>query len=131
MGHLGFGHPKEANVFCFLSSLPLLPPSHHDSVWLLPVISLISVISKPNTVSPVWICLLKVVGAKKKTIVGLLVFNTLWGNLNLSPNFLTLKEPRNRLQGINSSSLCSPAGQYDNSIPTRFLAPVDCLKFQH
>jgi hypothetical protein len=31
-----------ANVFCFLSSLPRLPPSHHGSVWVwvLPVISL-------------------------------------------------------------------------------------------
>jgi hypothetical protein len=29
-----------ANEFCFLSSLPL-PPSHHGSIWLLPVISLL------------------------------------------------------------------------------------------
>jgi hypothetical protein len=45
-----------------------------------------------------------------------------------SPNFLTFKEPRNRFQGISSSSLCSLAGRYDNPIPTRFLAPIDCLK---
>jgi hypothetical protein len=31
------------------------------------------------------------------------------------------------LQGINSSSLCSLAGWYDNPIPTRFLAPIDFL----
>ena len=31
-------------------------------------------------------------------------------------------------QGINSASLCSLAGRYDNTIPTRFLAPTDCLK---
>jgi len=38
-----------ANVFCFLSSLPLPPSSHHGgSVWLLPVISLLL----PNTESP-------------------------------------------------------------------------------
>jgi hypothetical protein len=33
-----------------------------------------------------------------------------------------------RSPGINSASLCSLAGQYDNPIPTRFLAPLDCLK---
>jgi hypothetical protein len=37
-------------------------------------------------------------------------------------------EPRNRFQGINSASLCSLAGRYDNPIPTKFLAPIDCLK---
>jgi hypothetical protein len=35
---------------------------------------------------------------------------------------------RNRFQGINSGSLCSLAGRYDNPIPPRFLAPIDCLK---
>ncbi len=35
---------------------------------------------------------------------------------------------RNRFQGINSTSLCSLAGRFDNPIPTRFLAPIDCLK---
>ncbi len=39
-------------------------------------------------------------------------------------------EPRNRCQGINSASLCSMAGRYDNPIPTRCLAPIDFLKFQ-
>ncbi len=37
-------------------------------------------------------------------------------------------EPRNRCQGINSASLCSLAGRYDNPIPTRCLAPIDFLK---
>ncbi len=37
-------------------------------------------------------------------------------------------EPRNRFQGMNSASLCSLAGRYDNPIPTRFLAPMDCFK---
>ncbi len=37
-------------------------------------------------------------------------------------------QPCNRSQGMNSASLCSLAGRYDNPIPTRFLAPIDCLK---
>jgi hypothetical protein len=37
-------------------------------------------------------------------------------------------ELRNRIQGMHSASLCSLAGRYDNPIPTRFLAPIDCLK---
>ncbi len=37
-------------------------------------------------------------------------------------------EPRNRFQGINSASLCSLAGRYDNPIPTRCLAPIDFFK---
>jgi hypothetical protein len=37
-------------------------------------------------------------------------------------------EPRNRFKGMNSASLCSLAGRYDNPIPTRFLALIDCLK---
>jgi hypothetical protein len=37
-------------------------------------------------------------------------------------------KPKNRFQGMNSASLCSLAGQYDNPIPTWFLAPIDCLK---
>ncbi len=34
----------------------------------------------------------------------------------------------NRFQGINSASLCSLAGRYDNPIPPRFLAHIDSLK---
>jgi hypothetical protein len=37
-------------------------------------------------------------------------------------------KPRNRFQGMISTSLCSLAGRYDNPIPPRFLAPVDSLK---
>ncbi len=44
------------------------------------------------------------------------------------PEFLTFKEPRNLFQGIDSAILCSPAGRYDNLIPSPFLAPTDCLK---
>jgi hypothetical protein len=40
---------------------------------------------------------------------------------SLSPNFLTFKEPKNRFQGINSAGLCSLAGRYNILIPTRFL----------
>jgi hypothetical protein len=29
---------------------------------------------------------------------------------------------------MNSTSPCSLAGRYDNPIPPRFLAPIDCLK---
>ncbi len=29
---------------------------------------------------------------------------------------------------MNSTSLCSLAGRYDNTIPPRFLAPIDSLK---
>ncbi len=46
----------------------------------------------------------------------------------LSWYFKTFMEPRNRCQGINSASLCSLAGRYDNPIPTRCLAPIDFLK---
>jgi hypothetical protein len=45
-----------------------------------------------------------------------------------SRNFKTFKEPNNRFPGTNSTRLCSLAGQYDNPIPTWFLAPKDCLK---
>jgi hypothetical protein len=41
------------NVFCFLSSLPLLTPSHHGSVWLILVICLLLT----KTVSPIRACL--------------------------------------------------------------------------
>jgi hypothetical protein len=37
-------------------------------------------------------------------------------------------EPKNLFQGMNSASLCSLAGRYDDSIPPRFLAPIDSLK---
>jgi hypothetical protein len=31
---------------------------------------------------------------------------------------------------MNSASLCSQAGRYDNPFPIRFIAPKDCLKIQ-
>ncbi len=37
-------------------------------------------------------------------------------------------EPRNRCQGINSASLYSLAGRYDNPVPSRCLAPMEFLK---
>jgi hypothetical protein len=39
-------------------------------------------------------------------------------------------DPENRFQGMNSASLSSLAVWYDNPIPPRFLAPIDCLKIQ-
>jgi hypothetical protein len=42
--------------------------------------------------------------------------------------FKHFMEARNRFQGNDSASLCSLAGRYDNPIPTRFLAPIDCSK---
>jgi hypothetical protein len=42
--------------------------------------------------------------------------------------FLTFKELKNRFHGTISARLCSLAGRYDNPIPTRFFAPIDCLK---
>jgi hypothetical protein len=36
--------------------------------------------------------------------------------------------PQNWFQGMNSASLYSLAGRYDNPIPPRFLAPIDFLK---
>ncbi len=41
---------------------------------------------------------------------------------------ITFMEPKNRFQGINSASIYSLAGRYDNPIPNLFLALVDCLK---
>ncbi len=38
------------------------------------------------------------------------------------------KEPKNRFQEIDSASLYSLAGLYDNLIPTRFLATISCSK---
>jgi hypothetical protein len=58
-----------------------------------------------------------------------LVYSSSFPTIHLKElEFLTFKETRNRFQGINSASLCSLAGRYDNLTPTRFLAPIDCLK---
>ncbi len=44
-----------------------------------------------------------------------------------SPNFQTFKEPKNWFQGTNYARMCSLADRYDNHIPTRFIAPIDCF----
>jgi hypothetical protein len=44
------------------------------------------------------------------------------------PEFFNIKEPKNRFQDTNSARLCSLVERNDNPIPTRFLAPLDCLK---
>jgi hypothetical protein len=44
------------------------------------------------------------------------------------PVFLSFMEPRNRFQGMNSASLCSLVGRYNNPIPYWFLATIDCLQ---
>ncbi len=51
-------------------------------------------------------------------------------NQGTEPVFLNIYGARNRFQGMNSASLCSLAGRYDNPIPTRFLAHIDCLKIE-
>ncbi len=47
---------------------------------------------------------------------------------NLEPEFLNFLGPKNRFQGINSASVCSLAGRYDNPIPTPPPPPRDSLK---
>ncbi len=37
-------------------------------------------------------------------------------------------EPRNRFRGMDSASLCSMAGRYDNPLPPWCLAPIDSIK---
>jgi hypothetical protein len=44
------------------------------------------------------------------------------------PVFLNVYGARLRFQGMNSASLFGLAGRYDNPIPPRFQAPIDCLK---
>jgi hypothetical protein len=57
----------------------------------------------------------------------LYTFPAAW-NSETEPVILNIYEARNRFQGMNSASLCRLTGRYDNPIPTRFLAPIDCLK---
>ncbi len=52
----------------------------------------------------------------------------LFGPTESEPELLNFKKTKNRFQGIKSVSICSLAGRYNNPIPTRFLAPIDCLK---
>ncbi len=84
------------NVFCFLSSLPLLLPATSAMFGsYLPAISLLLT----NPVSPVWFCLIirweRFCGTQKKTIVGILVFNPLWFTVSKIFNF-TIKKLRAR-----------------------------------
>ncbi len=42
--------------------------------------------------------------------------------------FNIFKEPRNQFQGIDSDSLCSHGGRYNNPAPIRFQVPIHCSK---
>jgi hypothetical protein len=44
------------------------------------------------------------------------------------PVFLNAYGAQESIPRNDSTSLCSLAGRYDNPIPTRCLAPIDCLK---
>ncbi len=44
------------------------------------------------------------------------------------PVFLKVNGAHESIHKNEFASLCSLAGRYDNPIPTRFLAPIDCLK---
>ncbi len=47
-----------------------------------------------------------------------------YGSADLDPDpYQNFRSP-----GIDSASLCSLAGRYNNSFPTLFLAPIDCSK---
>jgi hypothetical protein len=51
-------------------------------------------------------------------------------DLNIQPNHVSRARicQRFRSPRIDSASLCILAGRYDNPLPTRFLAPIECLK---
>ncbi len=56
---------------------------------------------------------------------------TLWSDVSgviPEPVFLNVHGAQESIPRMNSASLCSLAVRYDNPIPTRFLAPIDCLK---
>jgi hypothetical protein len=63
-----------------------------------------------------------------------IIWNLSLGSLNVykfglrARIFYTIMEPRNRFQGMNSASLRSLAGRYDDPILPRCLAPIDSLK---
>jgi hypothetical protein len=48
--------------------------------------------------------------------------------LILSPYFCNVYGAQESIPRNEFRHLCSLAGRYDNPIPTRFLAPIDCLK---
>jgi hypothetical protein len=45
-----------------------------------------------------------------------------------SRHFKTFQALRNRFQGINSTSLCSLPGRYDNPVPIQCIVPIDYPK---
>jgi hypothetical protein len=57
---------------------------------------------------------------------------TVYVHAYITPRILAekiFKEPRNQFQGIDSASVCSPAGRYDNPIPTWCPSPhIDFYK---
>ncbi len=54
---------------------------------------------------------------------------TPWKSRNTLPRKENCSEPVFlNVYGMNTASLCGLAGRYDNPFPTRFLAPIDCLK---
>jgi hypothetical protein len=71
---------------CILFSVVFAPSLHslHGSVWVLPVISLLLTVSSVRLVYPY--DGRGFVGHKKKTIVGLLVFNPLWYDALVHPD---------------------------------------------
>jgi hypothetical protein len=46
------------------------------------------------------------------------------------PVFLNVYGAQESILRNESASLCSLAGRYNNPIHTRYLAPIECLKFQ-
>ncbi len=55
-------------------------------------------------------------------------FSRFPANESLRARILKVYGAPNWFQGMNSASLCSLAGRYDNPLPPRFLAPVDSFK---
>ncbi len=48
--------------------------------------------------------------------------------MNTEPEFSNFHETQESILRDQFRQPCSLAGRYDNPIPTRFLAPIDCLK---
>ncbi len=51
-----------------------------------------------------------------------------WLRAPPEPEFLNVYGAQELISRNQFCSLCSPAGQYDNPFPTRFLASIECLK---
>jgi hypothetical protein len=67
----------------------------------------------------------RLLSKEKQTMIDLRGISTNW--LKTRAPIFNFKEPKYRFQGIDAFR-CSLAGRYDNPIPTRFLAHIDCLK---